>query len=156
MAHPAWSTTSTTSSHWGSTILTNKARCMLAPFRALSATWKWIDRRVSDGVGVDGVGAKFPFFAVFCSFPRGRKLRDHRQQLPANVQKTLNSPQPKKNAKNKEKNNEEKRRKKKKKEEKRRKKRETSRPEKKQTKTKMKRNEKKLKNAKKKDKTNKS
>ena len=42
-----------------------------------------------DGVGVDGVGAEIPFFAVFCSFPRGRRLRDNRQQLPGNVQKTL-------------------------------------------------------------------
>ena len=30
------------------------------------------------------------FNSLFCSFPRGWKLRGHRQQLPANVQKTLN------------------------------------------------------------------
>ena len=55
-------------------------------------------RKVSDRVGVNGVGAKFPFFAVFWSFPRGRRLRDNRQHLPGNVQKTLDSPEPKKSA----------------------------------------------------------
>ena len=35
----------------------------------------------------------------FCSFPRSRRLRDSRQQLPRNVQKTLNSPETKKTKK---------------------------------------------------------
>ena len=79
-------------------------------------------RKVSDGVGADGVGAKFPLLQFFCSFPRGRKLRDHRQQLPANVQNTLNSPQTKKNVKNEEKRKRQKKKKTKKNEKKKKKK----------------------------------
>ena len=58
-----------------------------------SESWKRsIARKVSDGVGVDGVGAKFPFiFGGVLQFPRSRRLRDNRQQLPGNVQKTLKS-----------------------------------------------------------------
>ena len=46
-----------------------------------------IARKVSDGIGADGVRAKFPFLQ-FSPWP---KTKDNRQQLPGNVQKTLNS-----------------------------------------------------------------
>ena len=56
-----------------------------------SESWKRsIARKVSDGVGVDGVGAKFPFLRVF-AVSRSRRLRDNQQQLPGNVQKLLKS-----------------------------------------------------------------
>ena len=65
-----------------------------------SESWKRsIARKVSDGVGVDGVGANFPFLRVFAVSPY-RRLRDNRQQLPGNVQKTL---KPFETSKNKEK-----------------------------------------------------
>ena len=74
-----------------------------------SESWKRsIARKVSDGVGVDGVGAKFPFFFFFgfLQFPRSRRLRDNRQQLPGNVQKTLKSLETNKKKRRKKKNKE--------------------------------------------------
>ena len=45
----------------------------------------------------DRVGAKFPFFAGFLQFPHSRRLRDNRQQLPGNMQKTHQDAKTKKN-----------------------------------------------------------
>ena len=76
--------------------------------------YPFLSRKVSDGVGVDGVGAKFPFLLLFCSCPRSRRLRDNREHPPGNVKKTRNCPETKSSEEN-EKQIEEKRRKRKRK-----------------------------------------